>query len=152
MAGDAVSGGFEQARGRLPLPVRGNLRQTDVLADSGGTDRPGLVLVTADAALVTAPWAGTLRYRGPLQDYGNVILLEPGDGYLLLMAGLETVYPEIGTTVSAGAPLGLMPTGSPAAEPSAPQPARTRALYVELRHMGQPIDPGAWFDLTDAAP
>lgn len=141
----------------LPLPVRGVLRQNGLpVADPDDPDapaRPGLVLATADGALVTAPFAGVLRYRGTLQDYGNVILLEPGDGYLLLMAGLDSVYPEIGASVPAGAPLGLMPTRPDDDNAdAAAMPTLTHALYLELRYRGQPIDPGARFDLTEAAP
>jgi murein hydrolase activator len=149
---DVVVDGFAQTRGQLPLPVRGSLHQPSGPDGLAVTGRPGLVLVTADGALVTAPVAGRLRYRGELSDYGNVILLEAGDDYLLLMAGLETVYPETGTEVLAGAPLGLMPTGAATDDNLAAPLARTRALYLELRQGGQPIDPGDWFDLTEAAP
>ena len=62
----------------------------------------------APRALVTAPWPATIRYRGPLLDYGNVMILELGSGYLLILAGLETVYGEVGDVVPAGAALGLM--------------------------------------------
>ena len=83
------------------------LRRPDE-ADAAGVRRPGLTLATRPRALVTAPWPATIRYRGPLLDYGNVMILEPGGGYLLVLAGLDTVYGEVGEVVAAGAPLGLM--------------------------------------------
>jgi septal ring factor EnvC (AmiA/AmiB activator) len=95
-------------KGRLPLPVLGTLLRRPDEADAAGVRRPGVTLATRPAALVTAPWPATIRYRGPLLDYGNVMILEPGDGYLLVLAGLGTVYGEVGEVVAAGAPLGLM--------------------------------------------
>ncbi len=49
---------------------------------------PALLIATRPAALVTAPWPATIRYRGPLLDYGNVMIVEPSSGYLLVLAGL----------------------------------------------------------------
>jgi murein hydrolase activator len=148
--------GFAQARGDLPLPARATVLRRAGEADAAGTVRPGLVLATEPGALVTAPWDGTLRYRGPLLDYGNVILLEPDEGYLILIAGLETVYPRPGEIVVAGGPLGLMPGGvDPGTEFAARTPAsagRSLSLYVELRYRGQTIDPADWFDLTATMP
>ena len=72
--------GFADALGRLPLPVQGTLLRYPGEPDAAGVSRPGLVLATEPGALAVAPWAGTVRYRGPLLDYGNVILLEPGEG------------------------------------------------------------------------
>lgn len=151
--------------GSLPLPVSGRLVSRQM---QGGDDsaRPVLVIETAPEALVTAPVAGLLRYAGRLEDYGNVILLEPGEGYLLLIAGLGMVYHESGVSLQAGAPLGLMPghgnngdadgrvtvedTGNDTDGSSEDEPLDAVAprLYVELRQGGQPIDPGVWFDLT----
>ena len=58
--------------------------------------------------MVISPWAATIRYTGPLLDYGNVMILEPGGGYLLVLAGLEQVYGTVGDVVARGAALGLM--------------------------------------------
>lgn len=149
--------GFATAQGSLPLPVRGTLLRRAGEADAAGTVRPGLMLATEPGALVTAPWAATLRYRGPLLDYGNVILLEPDEGYLLLIAGLGTVWPQPGEVLPAGAPLGLMPgteaEGAEFADPAAPGAVvRSESLYLELRHRGRPIDPGDWFAMNGATP
>lgn len=151
----AVAEGFAEARGRLPLPVRATLLRAAGEADAAGTIRPGILLATQPGALVTAPWAGTLRYRGPMTDYGNVILLEPDEGYVLLVAGLGVVYPQIGEVVPAGAPLGLMPGEVVAGDEFAPSTTaaiRSETLYVELRHRGRPIDPGDWFAMNGATP
>ncbi|MES2541235.1 MAG: peptidoglycan DD-metalloendopeptidase family protein, partial [Pseudomonadota bacterium] len=120
-------------------------------ADATGVRRPGITLATQPRALVTAPWPATIRYRGPLLDYGNVMILEPGDGYLLVLAGMETLYGEVGEVVAAETPLGLM-GGSPgaAADFLAGSPDRsggrdTETLYMELRQGAAPVDPIPWF-------
>ena len=146
---------FATARGSLPLPARASLLRGAGEADAAGITRPGLLLATEPGALLTAPWPGTVRYRGPLLDYGNVILIEPAEGYLLVLAGLDLVYPRVGDVVAPGDPLGLMPggdTGNEAGQGEVSPPAavvtRSETLYLELRKNGQAIDPAAWFDLT----
>ncbi len=144
---------FASALGRLPLPVRGALLRAAGEADAAGLARPGILLATERGALVTAPWHGTVRYRGPLLDYGNVVLIEPETGYLLVIAGLDAVYPRLGEVVAAGDALGLMPGGVADEAEFTPAPTRlaqrNETLYVEARHDGQPIDPAAWFDLSE---
>lgn len=150
----AVSQPFAGAMGALPLPVLGTLIRRPDEADVAGVRRPGITLATRPRALVTAPWPATIRYLGPLLDYGNVIVLEPGDGYLLVLAGLGTLYGEVGDIVPAGAPLGLM-GGTEAADPDlavstegATGASDTETLYLELRLGASPVDPSEWFAAT----
>jgi len=143
--------GFAEAKGTLPWPVLGRIILRPGETDAKGVTRPGVTLATRPLALVTAPWAATIRYRGPLLDYGNVMILEPGGGYLLILAGLETVYGDVGDVVAAGAALGLMGGTalngadilSPATDDSGANGSET--LYLELRQGAEPIDPVTWF-------
>jgi len=153
--GDAALRDFAAAQGELPLPVLGTLLRRANEADSSGVRRPGITLSTRPGALVTAPWAGTIRYLGPLLDYGNVMILEPGSGYLLVLAGLATVYGEIGEVVGAGAPLGLMGGADGAAEAEFLADSKdlsgireTETLYIEIRKGDAPLDPATWFAAT----
>ena len=146
---------FAAAKGNLPLPVQGTLLRAPDEADAAGTRRPGIALATQPGALVSAPWPATIRYRGPLLDYGNVMILEPGDGYLLVLAGLEIVYGEVGEVVAAGAPLGLMGGATAAASaefttapPDGSGGRDTETLYMELRQGAQPVNPLDWFTAT----
>jgi murein hydrolase activator len=77
------------AEGPLPLPVLGTGPAPPGRGRRRGRPPTRVVMATQPRALVTAPWPATIRYRGPLLDYGNVMILEPGDGYLLVLAGLE---------------------------------------------------------------
>jgi len=145
---------FTQAQGRLVLPVRGSVLRRAFEADAAGVTRPGLVLASEPGALVTAPWPGTVRYRGPLLDYGNVILIEPGEGYLVVLAGLDLVYPRVGDVVAQGDALGLMPGTLPSDAEflrATPVAGRSETLYLEIRENGHAIDPALWFDLTGQA-
>ncbi|NUB44835.1 peptidoglycan DD-metalloendopeptidase family protein [Fertoebacter nigrum] len=142
---------FSAARGTLPLPVLGTVLRRANESDAAGVRRPGVVLGARPRSLVTAPWASTIRYRGPLLDYGNVMILEPGGGYLLILAGLETVYGDVGEVIAAGAPLGLMGGGEPGVTEflgSAQDGGGAReseTLYMELRQGAAPVDPAEWF-------
>lgn len=145
--------GFEDSMGRLPMPVLGQVLRRSGEADAAGITRPGLVIATRPEALVTAPWSGTIRYIGPFLDYGNVVILEPGAGFLLILSGLGVLYGEVGEVIAAGTPLGLMGSGqdeiTDAAEGGNPSGAGgTETLYIELRQGGLPVDPGAWFAET----
>lgn len=149
-------GGFADAKGTLDLPVLGSILLRPGETDAAGVTRPGLTLATAPGALVRAPWPATLRYRGPLLDYGNVMILEPGGGYLLILAGLEQAYGEVGEVLARSAPLGLMAGGTAGpGEFAAPQneggARETETLYLELRQGAEPVDPLAWFAVTAGA-
>lgn len=147
---------FPNARGTLPLPVLGRVILKPGETDARGVERPGMVLATRPGALVTSPWAGTVRYSGPLLDYGNVIILEPGGGYLLIMAGLAEVYGQVGEVVAQGAALGLMGGADPGVADFLVQAeegggvADTETLYLELRQGADPVDPMDWFAATAA--
>lgn len=144
---------FAAARGTLPLPVEATVLRRFRSPDAAGVARPGFVLAAAPQALVTAPSAATVRYAGPLLDYGNVIVLEPGAGYLLILAGLGQMFVAESEVVTAGAALGLVGGASPGA--SAPPGAveqrgggdRSETLYMEVREGGVPVDPETWFAL-----
>ena len=64
-------------KGTLPMPVQGKVIRYFNEADAAGIKRPGIVVATSDNALVRTPTAATIRYRGPLLDYGLVSILEP---------------------------------------------------------------------------
>ena len=144
------------AMGALDLPVAGQVIRRAGEADAAGVRRPGWLVATAPRALVTTPWPATIRYLGPLLDYGQVAVLEPGEGYFLVLAGLGEVYGEIGEVLPKGAPVGLM--GGEAAttdqgfliagtQGGGVDPTET--LYIELRRNGEPLDPGDWFNEAD---
>ncbi|MDS9466569.1 peptidoglycan DD-metalloendopeptidase family protein [Paracoccus sp. MBLB3053] len=146
---------FEGAQGSLRLPVLGQVLRHYNEPDAAGVERPGLVIATGPAALVTSPWAATIRYRGPLLDYGNVMIVEPARGYLMIFAGLGQVFGETGDVVAPGEPIGLMGGSEPSAEEFGAEfvanaaigggAGQTETLYVELRKGKETLDPAEWF-------
>ena len=138
-------------KGALPLPVKGRILRRAGEADAAGIARPGIVMATRPRALVMTPTAATLRYTGPLLDYGNVTILEPQAGILLVFAGLDVVYGQAGQVLSAGSPVGLMGGNDP--DPGALLPrdgqetatGQTETLYIEVRQDNTSVDPAEWF-------
>ncbi len=142
---------FETARGNLSLPVPGLIVLGSNEANALGEIRPGLTLATRSQALVTAPWPATIQYAGTLLDLGNVVILEPGRGFLIILAGLDQVFAKPGEVVDQGTALGLMGGLSP--NPDAFLNSLTQGggdtqqetLYIEIRQDNTPVDPQDWF-------
>ena len=148
------TGDIAALQGEIPLPVAGTVLRRAGEADAAGVTRPGIVLATRPRALVTTPVPATIRYLGPLLNYGNVMVLEPQSGLLFVLAGLDIVYGEIGEVLPAGAPLGLMGGEDPAPGAILAQSRdgsgkdRSETLYIEVRQGNEPQDPLTWFKVT----
>lgn len=125
------------ARGYLTAPVAGEPTTAYGGADGFGGTAKGLTLATQAGAPVVAPADGWVVFAGPFLNYGQIVILNAGQDYLVVLAGLETVSVERGAFVQMGTPLGAM--GEADAGGSDP------ALYIELREGGTPIDPQGWW-------
>ena len=142
---------LDTAKGTWPLPVQSRLLRGYNEPDAVGVKRPGWLLAARPLSLVVTPWPATIRYQGAFLDYGNVIILEPGNDVLLVIAGLEQVYGDIGSVIPAGSAIGLMAGASPdlaAFVTNATQgtgAGLTETLYIEVREGGKPVDPSEWF-------
>ena len=135
--------------GELPLPVQSLVLRGMNEADAAGIKRSGMLLATRPRAIVTSPTAATIRYQGPLMDFGNVIILEPRSDTLFVLAGLDVVYGQIGEVIAAGTPIGLMGGADVGGEVSTDGDgtgaARSETLYIEVRQDNVPQDPASWF-------
>jgi len=128
-----VQGGkFARAKGSLHRPVSGT-KVTDYgqLISKGVTSK-GIVYKTRSEAQVTALFDGTVIFSGPFKGYGNIIIVEHGDGYLSLLAGLGKIDCDVGQMILAGEPVGTMPKSN------------NSKLYVEIRKNRHPINPSPW--------
>ena len=142
--------------GSLQLPVKGLLLRGMNESDAAGIARPGIILATRPGALVHAPTAATIRYVGPLLDYGNIMILEPQTDILFVFAGLNITYGKSGRIITEGTPLGLMGglkitasadntnTGLSTVGDGAGN-GRLETLYIEVRQQNVPQDPVSWF-------
>ena len=146
---------FAEARGLIQLPVRGRVSAEFGAKDPWGRAGHGLTISAPAYAQVTAPWDGTVRYAGPLIDYGNVVVLEPDKDTLIVLAGLGSVDRTVGETVLAGERLGDLGGPIPASDEFLLEATTDRdeieaeSLYMELRRNGVAVDPALWFDLTE---
>ncbi len=127
---------FSKAKGTLPYPAVGRLtaRFGDAPpgAAAGGLMTKGMTLATRPGATVVSPFDGVVAFAGPFRGYGELLIIEHTEGYHTLLAGLGRIDGTVGQRVLAGEPVGAMNDDK---EP---------ALYVELRHDGQPINPVPW--------
>jgi septal ring factor EnvC (AmiA/AmiB activator) len=140
--------------GAAPLPVAGRIIAGFGEPDPWGRAGHGWSIEAPAFAQVTTPWDATIRYAGPLIDYGQVVVLEPEADYLVVIAGLAHVDRQAGETVLAGERLGDLGGPLPAgdeillAETAEAGQTRQKTLYVEIRRSGKPQDPAEWFDAT----
>jgi septal ring factor EnvC (AmiA/AmiB activator) len=139
---------FTAARGMLPLPVNGVRIRDFGAADSLGGSEKGLSIATRPGAQVTAPCDGWVVYAGPFRSYGQLLILNAGGGYHVLLAGMERISVDLGQFVLTGEPVAAMGGGTQVAATAATgfnQPV----LYVEFRKDGIPVDPGPWWATSE---
>lgn len=125
-------GRFARAKGTLSRPVRGNVVTEYGQMISKGVTAKGITYKTRPNAQVISPYDGIVSFSGPFKGYGNIIIVEHGDGYLSLLAGLGSIDCELGQMLLAGEPVGTMPDTNNA------------KLYVEIRKDRHPINPAPW--------
>lgn len=125
---------ISKARGRLPFPVVGDIVGRYGQTTDAGLTRKGLSIETRAGARVVTPYDGLVLFSGPFRGYGQILILEHGEGYHTLLAGLSRISAVAGQWLAAGEPVGVMEA------PDRGDPV----LYMELRRNGQPINPLPW--------
>jgi septal ring factor EnvC (AmiA/AmiB activator) len=144
--GPAIS--FASARGLLPLPVNGvKIHDFGAPDGLGGTEK-GLSVATRAGAQVTAPCDGWVVYSAPYRNYGQLLILNAGGGYHVLLAGMDKISVDQGQFVLTGEPVGIMGGASQMAANVALGSSQP-VLYVEFRKDGIPVDPGPWWAATE---
>lgn len=134
-AGQSLS----QLRGRLRLPVRGELmNRFGAPRQDGGTTWKGLFIRTVPGADVKAVAPGRVVFADWLRGFGNLVILDHGDSYLTVYGNNESVFVPVGQQVQAGETIAAV--GNSGGSPD-------YGLYFELRHQGQPLDPMRWVNL-----
>jgi septal ring factor EnvC (AmiA/AmiB activator) len=87
---------------------------------------------------VVSVCGGRAVFAAPFRSYGLLLIVDCGGGYHVVLAGFERLDVKVGQSVASGGPVGVMPGWEPGKSGSRP------ALYVELRHDGQPVNPAPW--------
>jgi murein hydrolase activator len=140
----APAAAFADLRGRLRLPVNGTrIREFGGSDGAGGTQR-GLSVASRPGSQITAPCDGWVVYAGAFRSYGQLLILNAGGGYHVLLAGMERISVDLGQFVLTGEPVAVMGDGSQASATVATGPKQP-VLYVEFRKDGTPIDPAPWW-------
>jgi murein hydrolase activator len=135
---------FASAKGLFALPVNGVKIREFGGSDGVGGVQKGISLATRAGAQVTTPCDGWVVYAGPFRSYGQLLILNAGGGYHVLIAGMERISVNIGQFVLTGEPVATMGNTSQVASILAAN-AREPVLYIEFRKDGTPIDPGPWW-------
>lgn len=126
---------FAKAKGRMTRPITGPLLR------NYGSGEKGLTYQGTARGQVLAPYAGRVEFSGPFKNYDQVVILNVGDGYFILLTGLGEVFAQAGDNVRLGEPVGTLPyRGTSRAANSNPN------LYIELRKDGKPLNPAPWFE------
>ena len=125
---------FALSRGSLRTPAVGRISGRYGEKAQPGTTRKGITIETRALAQVVAPHNGKIVFAGNFRGYGQLLIIDHGEGYHTLLAGMLRIDVTMGQSILSGEPVGIMGSG----ENVAP------SLYVELRRNGQPINPGPW--------
>ena len=135
---------FASMRGQVPIPVNGaKLKQFGAPDGNGGLEK-GVSLATRAGAQITAPADGWVVYAGPFRSYGQLLILNVGGGYHVLLAGMDRISVDLGQFVLTGEPVAIMGNTSHIASVLATGSTQP-VLYIEFRKDGVPVDPGPWW-------
>jgi septal ring factor EnvC (AmiA/AmiB activator) len=135
---------FASLRGQIPIPVNGVKLKEFGAPDGNAGSEKGVSIATRAGAQVTAPADGWVVYAGSFRSYGQLLILNVGGGYHVLLAGMERISVDLGQFVLTGEPVAVMGTGSHIAAILATGSSQP-VLYVEFRKDGVPVDPGPWW-------
>jgi murein hydrolase activator len=134
LQGPAFASGFERARGQVAYPAVGRvvIRYGARLQEGGLSE--GVTIRTPRGAQVVSPYDGEIEFAGPFRSYGRVLIINVGNGYHVVLAGLATTFGEAGQEILAGEPIGEMASDT----------RIVPDLYMEVRQASEPRDPALW--------
>ena len=139
---------FASAKGMLPLPVNGaRIKEFGAADGLGGTEK-GMSVAARPSSQITAPCDGWVVYAGPFRNYGQLLILNAGGGYHVLLAGMERISVDLGQFVVTGEPVAVMGDGAQSAVAKAGGVSQP-VLYIEFRKDGAPVDPGPWWAVNE---
>ena len=137
---------FKSVRGQVDYPVQGQLVRRFGDRDGFGNPSKGILIATRRLGQVTAPVSGKVEYAGEFRSYGILLILDVGQGYHVLMAGLDQLTAETGQIVEAGEPIGRMGTSSARGTLIGELLDSDKpVLYVEFRTNGRAVDSSSWW-------
>ncbi|MDE2444741.1 MAG: peptidoglycan DD-metalloendopeptidase family protein [Alphaproteobacteria bacterium] len=137
---------MSQVKGQLDYPVQGQILKNFGEDNGLGQNLDGVALATSDNAAVISPVDAKVEFAGPFRSYGQLLILNAGEGYLVLLAGMNHISADIGQSTRAGEPLGTMGKGpTSVALIGSDTKSAHPVLYVEFRKNNVPVDPSPWW-------
>lgn len=139
--GTELLGSISKARGQLPFPVVGRVIGLYGQDLGSGLSRKGISIETRGGAQVISPFDGKVVFSGPFRGYGQLLIIDHGEGYHSLLAGLANIDAQLGNPVLAGEPVGTM---LEATQDGGQKTDDAPVLYVEFRRNNEPVNPLPW--------
>ncbi|MFD1747188.1 murein hydrolase activator EnvC family protein [Rhizobium helianthi] len=136
---------FESLKAKLGYPLAGDLLRSYGDADGTGHPARGITLAASAGAVVTAPADGTVVFAGAFRSYGQMVILNVGDGYHLVMTGMDKVNVQPGMFVFSGEPIATMGEKRVASATALALETDRPTLYIEFRKDGNPVDSKPWW-------
>lgn len=133
---DSGAGPFRKLKGKLRLPVLGELmNRFGSLRQDSGLSWKGLFISAKPGREVKAIAGGRVVYADWLRGFGNLLIVDHGDGYMSLYGNNEALLKQVGDETRAGDTIAAI--GNSGGNPDS-------GLYFELRYQGKPFDPLPW--------
>lgn len=136
---------FASLKGKLELPVTGDVLRRFGDADGTGHFSKGIVVASGPEAIVTAPADGFVVFAGDFRSYGRMIILNTGNGYHVVMTGMDNVRTRQGMFVFSGEPIASMGAKRVASAAALALETDRPTLYIEFRKDGVPVDSQPWW-------
>ena len=127
---------FAALKGKLRLPVRGDVtNRFGASREDSGISWKGLFIKASEGAEVKSVANGRVVFADWLRGFGNLIIVDHGDGYMSLYGNNQAVLKQVGDSVRAGDAIASV--GNSGGN-------ETNGLYYELRRQSRPFDPLSW--------
>jgi septal ring factor EnvC (AmiA/AmiB activator) len=133
---DSDSGAFASLKGKLRLPVRGELAgRFGAQREDSGVSWKGLFIRAKEGDEVRAIASGRVVFADWLRGFGNLMILDHGDGYMSLYGNNQALLKRVGDEVRIGDNIAAVGNSGGNQE---------SGLYFELRRQSKPFDPLSW--------
>ena len=146
----APAAAFSDLKGKLLLPVSGPIVKRFGAVDDYGGKEKGLSIAARENGVVVAPCDGWIAFSGPYRSYGQLLIINAGGGYYVVLAGMNRTNVNVGQFVLAGEPLASMGDGAAQTAATIAIGAKQPILYVEFRKDGASIDSSPWWAKSDS--
>ena len=140
---------FLDAKGKLVLPVAGAVLKSFGDPDGFGGAEKGVSIGTPPGATVASPVDGLILFSGPYRSYGQLLIINAGQGYNFVLAGMDRMNVSVGQFILAGEAVATMGDGSTRTAVAAAIGATQPVLYIELRKDETTVDSGPWWAKAD---